>query len=111
MSFEISFIRQNISKFFSAEADSRKLNNRIATMSNWKYSTLIDVTIPAIPQNRMLSQLVDYTMAPPKDAIKPFGIDFQCRHYTTAAYTYGSKSCPTTQSLSCATYAIYILCY
>ena len=76
MSFEINFIHQNISKFFSAEADSRKLNNRITTMSNWKYSTLIDVTIPAMPQNRILSQLVDHTMAPPKDAIKPFGKGF-----------------------------------
>ena len=48
-------------------------------------------------------------MALPKDAIKPIGIDFQYRHYNTAAYTYGPKSCLPTQSLSYATYAIYIL--
>ena len=59
----------------------------------------------------MLSQLADYTTAPPKDAIKPFGIDFQCHHYNTAACTYGPKSCLPTQSLSYATYAMYILCH
>ena len=59
----------------------------------------------------MLSQLVTHTTAPPKDAIKPFGIGFQYCHYTTAAYTYRLKSCLPTQSLSYTTYAMYILCH
>ena len=59
----------------------------------------------------MLSQLADYTIALSKDAIKPFGRGFQCHHYNTAAYTYRLKSCLSTQSLSCATYIMYILCH
>ena len=111
MSFEINFIYQNTLKFFSAVSESRKLNKRVAAMSNWKDSNLLDVTIPVVPQNKMLSQLADYTMIPPKDAIKPFSIGFQCHHYNTAAYTCRLKSCLPTQLLFYATYVMYILCY
>ena len=76
MLFEINFIHQNASKFFLAVSESRKLNNRVAAMSNWKYSNLLDITIPVVLQNRILSQLADYTMAPSKDATKPFSIGF-----------------------------------
>ena len=50
MSFEISFIYQNIDKFFSAESERRKINNQIANTSNWAYSNWLDVIIPAVKQ-------------------------------------------------------------
>ena len=57
----------------------------------------------------MLSELEDHMTAPPKDAIKPLGRGIQCRLYNTAAYTYGLKSCFSTNSMSYTIFIMYIL--
>ena len=57
----------------------------------------------------MLSKLKDYITALPKNAIKPLGKGIQRCLYNTTVYTYGPKSCFSTNSLSCATFVMYVL--
>jgi len=107
--FELYFIYQNKGKFFSVESESRKINDQTTDTSNWTYSNLLDITIPPVKQKQMLSELIDYVTALPKDAIKSLGRDIQRCVCNTAACAYGLKSNFSNRSMSCATFVMHVL--
>jgi len=70
---------------------------------------LLDTTIPSVKQKWMLSKLVNYATALPKNTIKPLGRGVQHHVHNTGAYTYGLKSYFSTRSISYAAFAMHIL--
>ena len=114
--FELKFICTYRHKFFNKTADTMTLHDLTATMSDWYYSSLINIPVPMpreptnIPrEHRMLAELRDHNTAPFSATLQPLGRGCKRHRARPGAYTFGTNHIFTDRPMSCAVAAIVAL--
>ena len=106
VSFKLHFIITFRHQFFNNTADLMTVHDLPAKMSDWIYSSLIDIPAPALKEPRMLLELRDHNSAPPSAALQPLGRGCKRHCARAGAYAFGTKNIFADRPMLCAVAAI-----
>lgn len=103
------FICTNRHEFFTNTTDLMTVHNLTAKMSDWYYSSLIDmpVTAPREPaptpkEPRMVAELRNHNSAPSSATLQPLGRVCKRHRARAGAYAFGTKHIFADRPMSCA---------